>query len=358
MKRTSRRTVLRSLAQGALAVALPSLVLACRSSVGPAPAVPTATAPATDLLRFGSDRTFSQVGVYIAAERGYFTDQGLEVTFAQLTGQDQIAALASGQIDCIGGPLIVGHWNALARGIAFRFVAPMARQERGASSTFLSVRKDLFDSGRFADYSDLAGKRVGVGSLPYYLLARTLEHAGLHSDAVDAVVLPDFQSLASALSSGAIDVTWLAEPTATLSANSGASVKWREIADVLPGTQSTVVMFGQELIQRRPDVAQRWMTAYLKGVRDYHAAIIKKGPGQADVVSTLTRWTPVTDASLYPQLGFAYIDPNGQLNMDSLADQLRFARNQGQVTAPLDVQQTVDMRFADAAVQRLGHFDG
>ena len=92
-------------------------------------------------------------------------------------------------------------------------------------------------------------------------------------------------------------------------------------------------------------------------MRDYYAGIIKKGPGQADVVSILTRWTPVGDESLYPQLGFAYIDPNGQISVDSLADQLRFAHEQGQVTAPLDVQQTVDARFAEAAVQRLGHYE-
>jgi NitT/TauT family transport system substrate-binding protein len=72
-------------------------------------------------------------------------------------------------------------------------------------------------------------------------------------------------------------------------------------------------------------------------------------------VSILTRWTPVDDARIYPQFGFAYIDPDGQMNIQSLADQLQFAREQGQITLPLEVQQTVDTRFAETAVQRLGH---
>jgi len=131
-------------------------------------------------------------------------------------------------------------------------------------------------------------------------------------------------------------------------------VKWRDAGDVFPGQLNVVLEFGADLLTHRTDVGQRWMIAYLKGVRDYYATIVKKGSGWADVVSVLTRWTPVTDASLYPHMGFAYNDPNGQLNMDSLADQLRFAQDQGQLTGPLDVQQTVDTRFTDGRCKRSG----
>ena len=101
-------------------------------------------------------------------------------------------------------------------------------------------------------------------------------------------------------------------------------------------------------------VGQRWMTAYLKGVRDYHEAIFKAGQLRHEVISTLSKWTGVTDPDLYQKMGFPAIDPNGHVNQESVADQLNFHREQGSVTAPLELQQLMDTRFAEAAVQQLG----
>jgi NitT/TauT family transport system substrate-binding protein len=357
MNPNSRRTFLRWLVQGTLVATVPSVVAACRTPVPSAPATPTA-ASARETVHYASDRTFAQSGVYIAAEHGYFAEQNLEVSVDRLTGQELITAITTGQVDVAGGPLGVAHWNAVARGIPLKLVGPMGRQEKGASSTYLMVRKDLIERGLITDYADLVGKRWGVTTPPDYSLARMLAHVGLQPDAVEQVVFgQDFQAISVALSTGAVDAAWIAEPTATLAAKSGAAVKWRELGEVLPGLQNTVVVFGGDLITRRPDVAQRWMTAYLRAVREYHAGIIKSGPSRAEVISILTRWTPVTDSSLYTGMGFPYIDPNGQLNLGSVADQLRFAQDQGQVTASIDAQQAVDTRFAEGAVQRLGRYD-
>jgi NitT/TauT family transport system substrate-binding protein len=166
----------------------------------------------------------------------------------------------------------------------------------------------------------------------------------------------DFQAMTAALTTGAIDAASQPEPTATLATETGVGVKWREVSDVLPGLQLTVVLFGPRLTTQRSDIAERWMAAYLKGVRDYHAAMIKNGPGRDDIISILSRSTPVTDPLLYPKMGFPYIDPNGEPNQQSLADQLRYAQEQGLVTSALDIQQVVDTHFAEAAVSRIGRY--
>jgi NitT/TauT family transport system substrate-binding protein len=244
----------------------------------------------------------------------------------------------------------------MASGIDVRIVAPMARQDPGASSTYLMVRKDLIDSGRFASYGDLRGKRIGVAGTPNYILARTLQHAGLEPESVEPVDLgTDFQAMTAALTTGAIDAASQPEPTATLTTHAGAGVKWREVSDVAPGLQLTVVLFGPGL-RTRPDIAQRWMAAYLRGVRDYHDAFIKNGPGRDDIIDILARSTPVTDPLLYRDMGFPYIDPNGQPNQDSLSDQLQFAQTQGLLTGALDIQDVVDTQYAEAAVEHLGRY--
>jgi NitT/TauT family transport system substrate-binding protein len=149
-----------------------------------------------DTVRYASDRNLAQAGVYLAAERGYFADQGLEVTFDRLTGPDLLTAVASGQVDVGGGPLGTGRWNAIARDLPLRIVAPMARQDPGANSTFLMIRKSLIDSGQYTDYPDLAGKMFAVVGMPNYFLARTLEHAGFPPGAARPVDLgQDFQAI-------------------------------------------------------------------------------------------------------------------------------------------------------------------
>lgn len=80
--------------------------------------------------------------------------------------------------------------------------------------------------------------------------------------------------MTAALTTGAIDAADQPEPTATLTTEAGGAAKWREVSDVAPGLQLTVVLFGPSLTAQRADIAERWMAAYLKGVRDYHAAII------------------------------------------------------------------------------------
>jgi NitT/TauT family transport system substrate-binding protein len=116
------------------------------------------------------------------------------------------------------------------------------------------------------------------------------------------------------------------------------------------------VLFGPELVTQHPEVGRRWMTAYLKGVRDYNEAMFKNGPRRQEVIATLAKWTGVTDTDLFKRMGLPAIDPNGHVNLDSVSDQLSFHRGQGTVTSAVDLQQIVDTRFADAAVQELGAY--
>ena len=355
--RIRRRTALRWMLGGSVGAIASTALLACqRTTPAQTPRLTaTASGSGATTIRFASNRTLAEVGVYIAAERGYFAEQGLQVSLAEISGRDLSAALASGQVDAAGSPVGASLFNAVARGIPLKIVAPMARQDPGASSTYLMVRKDLIDKRQFTDYASLAGRKIGVAGTPNYILSRTLDHAGLAADAVNAVDLgQDFQAMTVALSTGAIDAASQPEPTATLASESGAAVKWREVSDVAPRLQLTVVLFGPGFIAQRGEVAERWMAAYLKGVRDYHAGIIRNGPGRDEVIATLARWTPVTDPLLYRKMGFPYIDPNGEPNLDSRADQIRFSRDQGIVAQSLQVHDIVDARFAQAAVRRLG----
>jgi hypothetical protein len=134
------------------------------------------------------------------------------------------------------------------------------------------------------------------------------------------------------------------------------AVKWRDVSDLAPGLQNTVLIFGPDLIARQADSGNQWMEAHLKGVRDYHAALVKNGRDREAIVSILSRWTPVADPQVYTKMAFPYIDPNGKVNRDNLADLLRFFRDSGRISSSVDLEHVLDTRFVDSPVRKLGWY--
>lgn len=68
--------------------------------------------------------------------------------------------------------------------------------------------------------------------------------------------------------------------------------------------------------------------------------------------------TSVKDPAIYDRMGLSYIDPDGTLNVANLIDQQAFYTEFGAITNPVDVTTLVDQRFRDAALQRLGPYQG
>jgi NitT/TauT family transport system substrate-binding protein len=341
-----------AVAQPAAPTAAATVGAAPQAAVEPASAGPTT-------VQVGVTRTLSEAGQWIALERGYFQEQGIAVEYTEFDSAGRmIAPLGSGQLAIGSGAISAGLFNAIARGVPIKIVGPQARHDPGASAVQFVVRKDLIDGGQFADYRDLRGRQIAVAAKAtssHYSAALALQRGGLSATDAEITEL-SFTDMIAAFGNQAIDVASQAEPASTLAEDRGVAVKWREVADVRPGIQFTVVLYSPEFADRQADVARRWMVAYLRGVRDYNDAF-KKNRGRAEVVSILTRQLPVRDPNLYDRMGFAYVDPNGRIDEASIADQLQWFVQQGMVPEPVDLAQLVDLSFADFAVQRLGRYE-
>jgi len=77
-----------------------------------------------------------------------------------------------------------------------------------------------------------------------------------------------------ALDNGAIDAAALPEPNATIAERAGYAVRIMGNDQIYPSQQLTVLMYGGPFIANRRDVAQKFMLAYLKGVRFYNDALV------------------------------------------------------------------------------------
>src|SRR5262245_21623043 len=89
-------------------------------------------APPPDQVAAGTGGSASDAPFYIAQEKGFFKQEGLEVDLIVLdSGAKVIAPLGTGEIDVGSGALSVGFWNALVRGVKFRIVADRGHTEKG-----------------------------------------------------------------------------------------------------------------------------------------------------------------------------------------------------------------------------------
>ncbi|MGZ3321517.1 MAG: ABC transporter substrate-binding protein, partial [Xanthobacteraceae bacterium] len=274
----------------------PSLRSVLRAAlVGAFAATAASPAAAADKVAVGTGGSASDAPFYIAYDKGFFKDEGLDVDLIVLdSGAKVIAPLGTGELDVGSGALSVGFWNALIRGVKFRIVADRGHTEPGYLYQTVFMRKDLIDSGQFKSLKDLKGMRMGFaaqGVTSLSLLNEATKFAGIRFEDVTPVYLSFPQQIA-ALQNKALDGTMLIEPQATVAVNAGYGVRFMDTNEFYPYQQISVIFYSEKFATQRKDVAGRFMRAWLRGARVYNDSI-KDGKiaaaGSDEVVATMAK---------------------------------------------------------------------
>jgi NitT/TauT family transport system substrate-binding protein len=311
-------------------------------------------------VRVGLASASSDVGFFIAEKKGYFKEEGLDVSFVNFdSGAKMVAPLGAGQLEVGAGSPSAGLYNAVTRGIHIKIVADKGSTPPGYGFQPLLVRKDLVESGRYKSLKDLKGMKI-AGSAPGSGSTSTLNEAlkkgGLKYSDVDRVFL-GFPQHVAALQNKAVDASMTTEPSATKAIQSGAAVRVMGDDEIYPNHQLAVVLYSDDFIKKNPDAAKRFMRAYLRAVRVYNDALKDghiAGPGADDVINILTEYTNVKDPAVYRAINVQACNPNGAVDVPSLKNDLVFFKEQGEVKGAVTVDDVLDNSFAAAAVKDLG----
>src|SRR5262249_14362918 len=131
---------------------------------GRLPAAAVAPLPTPAKVRMGSVGSSMGDGpIYIALDRGYFGEVGLEVEDIRFDGATRMMApLAAGQLDVVPASITAGLFNAFARDIDVRIVADRGILAPGYGYSGLVVRQPVWDNGAVHALADLRGRKVGV----------------------------------------------------------------------------------------------------------------------------------------------------------------------------------------------------
>ena len=217
-------------------------------------------------LTIGTVPVLGVAPLYIAVNKGYFRDEGLNVTpKIYASGALSLPAMIKGEID-----LVFSNYISL-----FRAQAENAGKLRviaeGSSSSPNSFGIYVMPTSKIREASELGGKRIGVNArnnIATVLTNETLKSAGVDVNTINYVEIP-FPDMGAALERGNIDAAFLAEPFIT-SAN--ASLGVNRIVDVGVGTTDGLPIDGYAAtdgwVKQHPKTAAAFQRALQKAAGD------------------------------------------------------------------------------------------
>lgn len=288
--------------------------------------------------------------LFIGLARGYFEEEEVEVVDLDLREQpwETVAAhradCGAGNIDYCVNPRWAGRMKAVVLHEQFR---------PGHGLTSLLARSELVRRGELtAEASTLRGKTIalpperGDDYLAYY---GVLRQGGLTID--DVRIAPTGHG--GSEESDDVDVRIGRRPRGVAQqVASGQFARWKQGDEVHPGLQARYLLFSNPFMQERPEVGIRFLTAYLRGARDYCDAF-DKGIGKREMVELLMRETGESADLLITMkpLGFS---PNGTVDFDRLGTEMDALLEANLMPAGTKMDDVLDHRFVKAAVERLG----
>jgi NitT/TauT family transport system substrate-binding protein len=313
-----------------------------------APAQGAAPAPGPrQTIQYGYLTILAGAPVFIAEERGYFAEAGFEVQYTPFdSGALMVAPVAAGQLDVIPAVPSPSLFNALARGVALTAVAVQS----SASNSGLMVRKELWDSGEVRGMPDLRGRRVSFnveGSPVDYALRLGFRRFGMGVQDVDVQRLSNSDT-APALANGAVDAGILPEPGPVLIETRGIGTRLARASEMVSPQTGSIIVIGPSMRDRGDAVITRFVSAYVRGLRDSLAAMQGDHIVDPAVLTILSKWTNLPAETIMRAEAIA-VPPDGRLDLDDLNRQQDFWAEEGLIPTRTDLSKFVEYKYVDAA---------
>ncbi|UOF89548.1 ABC transporter substrate-binding protein [Fodinisporobacter ferrooxydans] len=342
-----------------------SVVLAgCGTATGSSSASgsPSATASQANgshsltTVKVAMDNAPAEAGLILGMKLGYFEKEGIKVDYEKFaSGTDMLTSLAAGQVDVARTVISAGLFNAAARGVDIRIVADGGQNFPDKPYFALVVAKKLAD--KVKDFKDLKGLRVGIaskGSINELFLSKALEKAGLTTKDVKEVVVDSFPDLLTGVKTGAIDAAVQIEPLITSGVDQGVYSWWINPKEYAPNEEVSTIAFGKKLVENK-DLGNRFMIAYLEGVRAYNDAILY-GKNKDKIIQILTKETFVNDPATYKKMNPPMLDPNGTVPKEGVISDQNWYVQQGMVKKKANIDTLVDTSYIDNAIKKIGMY--
>ncbi|MGE0419447.1 MAG: ABC transporter substrate-binding protein, partial [Acetobacteraceae bacterium] len=294
---------------------------------------------AGDAVRLGLLRTLSPAPFYIAQERGYFRDEGIDLTFTFFNAAQPIAAAAvAGDID-IGLTALTGGFFNLAQKGTLKVFGGALHEEKGYQGSAILVSNKAYDAG-LTSIDKLPGHSFAItqyGSSFHYMVGRLAEAKGFDLKSVTLRPVQQVPNMIAAVSSGQVDATIAIASQAKPLAEAGKAHILGWVGDIVP-YQITALFTTTTMIDQKPDVLRRFAKAYQRGVADYREAFLRLGAdgkliadAKTDAaIPAITAYVFTNDPDARRKIlqGVGHYDAGGALDVADVVEQVRWFRSQ------------------------------
>lgn len=304
-------------------------------------------------INVGALRFTSHSASFVAQERGYFKDEGLDVTFKFFQAAQPMAiAVASKDVDyavtAISGGLI-----SLAEKGAVKVIGGALMEEKGIDGQKILVSKDAFKAG-ITDPSKLDGKKWAItqaGSSFHYMGSKITSAKGIK---VSFKPLQKVGAIIGALKTSQVDA-WSIVPHIAKPLNKGGAAHIiGNVADFIPNYQVTTVFTSAENAKNQRSITQAFLRAFSKGAADFNAALVDKTAGDKaaeDMVKLVHKYVysdrPYEKAAPSIKNGAMRINANAALNKASVMDQLEWFKQEKLVKDTITFDTLVDTSYVE-----------
>ncbi len=302
-------------------------------------------------------RLSSSGAVFIAREKGYFREQGLDADLKIMTAAAQVpVAVTSGDADFGVTGLTAGFFNLAGRG-ALKIVGAQSREEKGYQLNAYMVTNKAAEGG-FTSLKDFAGKRLATtttGSTFHYSIGILAAKYGFDVKSVTLVPLQSLPNMAAAFKGAQVDATIAPVTVARQLEAEGAGriIGW--VGDETPWQLGALFTSPKTIAEKR-GVVEKFVRAYAKGAHDYHVAFNARdkgqeirGPGYDEAIAILAK--VLEQPADRVRVGLPYVDPEARLNVGDVYNQVEFWQSQGLVDRNVDAKAILDLSFVK------GHFN-
>ena len=302
-----------------------------------------------DVVRMTLTRSITNAPLVIADEEGFFRDEGIRIeqTDTPARGMQSIPLLDRGDIDVLASSLTVGFFAAAASGSQLRLVADRGHVRDVAGCEFNAIVGGK-KSFRRADPSaaEIRGKTISVNAAgtAELITERFIQSRGLQMRDVRQVKLSEMVE-AQGIATGAVDIMHASEPYVTRFVEEGHYLIGAA-SSLAPGIHMGVVAFGSRLGVTDRGLGRRFMTAYLRGARQYARGATERN---VEIISRRMGF----DRSLLEKSCWPAIRTDGALSERWLTEIQRWGVAKGYLPTVLPLSQVIDMSFARAASARL-----
>ncbi|MEH6405521.1 MAG: ABC transporter substrate-binding protein [Sneathiella sp.] len=310
-------------------------------------------AQAADKITVGALRFTSHSASFIAFEKGYFKQEGLDVEFKFFQAAQPIAvAIASGDID-FGVTALTGGFFSLADKGALKVIGGLMAEKKGSPGNTILVSNKAFDAG-VKTPADLKGKSWAMtqqGSSFHYMAGIIAESNGFSVKDMKLKPLQKVGSMIGALKSGQVDAMAIVPHIASGLAKAGAVKIIGKIQD-MSDYQVTTIFTSTKTTEERKDVVARFLRAYSKGIADYLAVMQhqQKDPAATEaMVDLIHKYVyasrPREKAAPSIKAGAVYLSEGAALDMKSVRAQLAWFQKNKLAPASLTAEKMVDTSF-------------